>query len=362
VSEDGTGGRAPTGWLGHLRAGLTEPSSTALAVAFVIALGGMGALMGFARPDRLIGMHAYLARDARDERPFVTAEVLRAVMTPNDAGNVAILGASGIREAVSRRDAAELLLTAAGPTGLLHLTAGGLNTWEMVAVVDALWPVLDGVLVLGVGPTLFSLDPSEVVDLVKTPRFGFPAPVMDAEAVRLGYETPLRTGNYLWDQRTYYLSRMTIGRSRLLRGPARLDPHRFDALPAGDDDAWDMMEVRFPERIASYERNVEYHVELLGRMIRRVQQRGGVRILLTEAPLNPHALEIPLVRQWYETHVARMNELSREWGVPYERLDEEARLAAADFHDITHLSRQGARERFTRALVDRIARELEDRP
>jgi hypothetical protein len=358
MSVEGTPPSGTGRWAG-LRSGLVEPSYTALLVAAVVASACFAALLGFARPDRLIPVHAYLAENERDDRPFVTADVMNAVQNGGMAPHVAILGASGTREAVSRPDAAALIIEAAGvPVDVLHLTTGGQTTWEVLALVDALWPVLDGVLVVGVGPTLFSAEPAEVRDLVRTPRFGFASPAIDAEASRLGFDVPLRTGVYLWDQRSYFLSRMRIARSRVLRGPVQADPHRFDELPPPSDELWERIEDRFPQRIASYERNVAYHAELLGGLIRRMSERPGVRVLLVEAPINPASLESPLVRRWYGTHIERMSAWSRAWGVPYERLDEEAGLTAADFHDITHIASPAARSRYTRVLVDRIVREL----
>jgi hypothetical protein len=115
---------------------------------------------------------------------------------------------------------------------------------------------------------------------------------------------------------------------------------------------------RFPELIASFERNSTYHAELLGNLIQRLRAHGGTRIILLEAPLNPRALEHPLVRHWHDTHVRMLTRLSDEWGVPYVQLDTEAELAAADFYDATHIGSPKARSRFTQALVERIVPEL----
>ncbi len=320
----------------------------------------LAALLFLGTADRLIAVHPYLAQDGMDDRPFVTMAVLKASLAATDAPKVIFLGASSMREAIAR-PVADTALAGIYGSGtrpeVIHLTAGGQTLWEMLAIIDALEPALHGSVVIGVNPTLFSYDPASLAESITTARMGFASPALDAEARAGGIEVPRRTGLYLWDQRSYFLSRMLIARFRIFEGPASAQAHRFDGREPVADSVFERAERIFTKYVGLYERNHDYHTELLGRIVKHVQAKG-VRVVLVETPVNPAWLERPIGKRWYQTHVTHMTKTAGQWAVPYIHLDDSAVLSKSDFYDITHIGSSRARVRYTQVLTRRLTDEL----
>lgn len=345
---------APPSWVAEFREGALSSSVASLVAAVVVAALALAAVVVVGTPQRLQRVHPYLAAHGGDDRPFVTVEVLRILEEGSGVRRVVVLGASSMREAVAREEAGDRLRQALGDPGLevVHLTTGGQTPWEMLTLTEALLPVLEGVAVLGVNASFFGEDPDELPELLTTRRFGFAYPALSEEAQRLGIEVRDGTGNYLWDQRSYFLSRLVQARATLLRGPVAHEPHRPEG-PLHPPDEWHRYDGRTQAYSRLYERHFDRNALILGRIIERLRE-SGVQVVLVETPRSPRIEELPGFREWVREHDRRMTPLVAQWRVPYLRMDEPAALGAADFEDPVHISSPDARVRYTRALVDGI--------
>jgi hypothetical protein len=359
TTSDETPGPRPGRW-SLLRRGLLEPSLGAVATALVVASSCALGALAFGQPERLLALHPYLAEEGWDRPPFITVEVLRELREEGDPPRVMVLGASGMQFAVAGGEMTEVLRKATGESELrvLNMTAWGQSSWEMMAIAEALSPVLEGVVVFGVSPDLFTRPRGRLGELVSTPRYGFPSPAVDAEAARESFEVPRRTGVYLWDQRGYFFSRLMIARNRWLQGPAPSEPPPLEPPSDWSDEMWHELDERYAAELSLYESNADYHAELLVRLVQSLQSRG-VRPLVVEAPWNPRARREPGLHELHRLHTERMTALSATLGVTYARLDLETELEPGEFMDLTHLGSHAAQSRFTRALAERIAAELE---
>lgn len=97
------------------------------------------------------------------------------------------------------------------------------------------------------------------------------------------------------------------------------------------------------------------HVEIQQRQLRRAVEalsRGGVMVLVVEAPLHPLAVEIydTSLRQEFLDFARALETLP---GVTFLPLELHEPFTAEDFMDLTHLNRDGA-ARFTAPILDRL--------
>ncbi|MEZ4320683.1 MAG: hypothetical protein R3F61_24595 [Myxococcota bacterium] len=342
--------------------GLTTPSVSALAGAAgtVYLLAGLSvALVG---PGWLThGNVRWLASGPEDDYAYVTASVLDRTLSPDPTAQsretVVILGGSGTRESLT--DEADIEHRLAERLGrsvdVLDMTTDAQTVIEgagLLETVDAR-PLL---VVMGLGGHALATTADDLYTPYSMPRLGFRSPVVDSEFEQLGWPPLRETGWPLVDNRDFYLVRLPYLPVNLLRGGTSRAQHRYLGLPPLEPD---QIRTDFADLLDAMRANRDLHLGVVGRSIDRVRAGGG-EVVILEAPASEAWFGTPEESSFYAEVRASFANFTASRQVPLWNLDTEARLVHDDFRDPAHLNNTAAQARYTNALVDRIARELQD--
>lgn len=342
--------------------GATRPSLAALACTVVVA----GAIAAFGlsafRPEIMIGeWGAYFPENARDDYAFMSRDVMRIRRAPPAPLAVAVLGASGVEEALSSiEEMREEVATRTDLRPAVHnLTTKNLSLPEMASILEQVGPDFDGVAVLGVGVRSVTLRDKRFAQLMSRPRLAFTSEIVDEEARFAGVPVPWRSGNYLYDNRHFFSLRAEIFARNLWRGPPVRSTHPFISDEKIDGRPRRVMVSKIERLFQRYESLADANFERLGRLVDRLERYSNVSIVILEAPINTDWVTESKFGDVYAEHLRRAREFTAARGIPYWDLMAEAHVTPDDFYDWCHMRHADAQDRYTRVLSRRIAEALE---
>lgn len=201
----------PRAALQELWAGLTEPSTGAVAGALGVALACLVLCMALLTPALVAdGM---LVTWPGDDYAALAADVLRSSAAPRPVVNVVLIGSSASREAIEQPHRVELdLARALGvPPRTVRLrvfTAADLAAIEALAVVEQLPDGFADLVVVEVSARNVAVCPERLRALHRAPRLPFDGARAEDFLVEAGLVTPRwRTGNYFLDHHGFFLAR-----------------------------------------------------------------------------------------------------------------------------------------------------------
>lgn len=367
MASDDSGGASTTeegGFGQEFRAGLLTPSVSALAAASLVCI------VLFAASARLVGPWVvdpdhvrWFAATERDDAAFVASILTTLPDTPRDRPHVALLGASSMREAITSGADVERRLEAAIGRDLRVLELMTDNqAIEQSGALAALVPD-DVPTVVVIGVTLYGLgrDPELARFLAVRPRFGAELNELDAELELQGVPPRRLRGIPLLDDPGFYLRRLPSVPANLVSGGSVWERHRFrhkrpieiEELPTYADEliAWD-------DVIDGLTRHGDFRVEVVQRIVERIQTRGHVPVIAAGPRLRgwPHDPRADEAIEHYEALLDRIRQLP---GVHVWLLDE-AGLVRNDFVDVMHLRTANGTERYTAALIERLVPVVRD--
>ena len=353
----------PRPWI-DFREGLSRPSGPALALALAVPLAGFLACALAITPEAFVRLHPFFAAEPKDSDVFLSARALGlASESVSDQPSIVILGGSSLMSVVDP-DRLEGAVEAAtdAPARAVSLMNLGQSMLDTICLTDVVPAQLSGVIVVGTSLVEISrgLGAPGPDDPPLGSRFAFDSPTRDEHARSLGLEEPLRTGNFFWDHRSFFLPRLgALARNLLWRGPVEQKPRPWQELEGQQPLAERQVMGERLRRLAElgYPARSEESLRLLGERLDRLRARG-LRILLLEAPLAPLIVEEFLGRGFLEEHRRRMRSFAAERGFEYLDLAPDAGLTDADFFDHTHVFRAAAQQRFTDCLAGVVATRL----
>lgn len=331
--------------------GLKTPSISALAgaAATVYALGAL--CVATVGPSWLTdGNVRWLASGPEDDYAYATAAVLE--MDPGDE-TVVILGGSGTRESLSTEaDLEQALAERLGrPIDVLDMTTDAQTLIEGAGLLDEVGAPPHLLVVFGVGGHTLSTSTDDLYVPYSMPRLGFRNGVIDGEFARLGWPAARETGWPLVDNRNFYLVRLPFIPVNLLRGGTERAQHRFLGLPPL---AAENIHTDWSHLLGRFRENHAMNLEILGRSVDRVRERGG-RAVILEAPAWEAWFGSDEESAFYAEVHGAIARFAKDRGLPVWTLDRDAGLAHADFRDPAHLNNTDAQERYAQALVGRLA-------
>lgn len=349
-------------WTAFRRAAV-RPSLPALVGTFVVAVLVLCVAAAAITPRWLSSIDVgYLLYEPRDDYMFLTSRTYQIHYGDPQPLGVAILGGSSTMHAITDEDdlSAQLSAGMQQPIPVHNLCVGGVHVYEMCAVLDCLGDRVGGVVVINVSPYLLTLQQDSLQSVIDAPRIAIDSDVFDQEVRRTGIAPPRRTGVYLVDHRRFLAPRLWSGLQRLLTGPIdQPQRQRLGVRAAHKRVSWQWVAAVVEPAMS---RPDPYRVNLgvLSRMIQRQQQRGPARIVLLETTWAP-AVRQALDPRLFQHYDALMAGLASAHNVQYWNLNREAQLARDDFDDLNHINSAAARQRYTRALTDRLKSLLAER-
>jgi len=344
----------------RLLEGATRPSPAGL--LGTLAVTGIWVLLTalFLGPSTLAG-HRWVAEPI-DDFAWLAGNIVRYQQADAATLQVAVLGTSATREAISDGAGlqAELEVLLDRPVRVHLLTAGSLYPLEYLVVADHLPVGASGVLVVEVSERQLGLDPQTWRWLAANPRLPLDSPSYRTAVAEAGFEPRSRIpGLYLSEHLDFFAARLA---PRALQGfaPVPYDLHPVDVLAPPADRDWARMRENWEGWLASFEAYHEPVVPTLRGLVERAHGTTGSRVAFLQAPRNPQFIEwvagqAPVAGERNEAYQGRVQQLSRELGVPLWDLLEAADVRAEDFRDHAHLGEPEARERYTRALAEAVA-------
>ena len=204
-------------------------------------------------------------------------------------------------------------------------------------------------------PVLLAGTPADLSKLVAHPRLGFTSLAFDDEGRRAGIEVPRRTGNFFLDNHEFFFTRIPHGAVNLIAGPVERGHNRYVDRKPMTQASLDKEIERLRERLAGYEANVERNLGTLARLIARWRALGQTELAFLDSPVNPRLRGLVMDEGTRRAHRERIARFAREHGVHHWSLAKSAALEPDDFYDMTHLRTTAAKDRYTRALAERLA-------
>ena len=346
--------------------GATRPSLGSLIVAAVVTAVLFASCFIFITPE-LMGSeaHRYFAvnkLDAHNCASSARAQRLSCLELSQPA--VFILGTSSDRQALtSTGQLAHLIADQSNITpSVQDLTMAGETHWEMAALTDMLPERFDGVVLLGLGtgPPRFLLPVEELEGLLKRPRVGFVSKGFDHEVRLAQLRIPERTGNYFWDNRSFFASRLPYLFWNLVTVP--VDRMKYVVLnkirvPVFD---LDLQVQQMKEQLADYDERAEEGLGVFARIGEKVARRGRVAVVIVQSPVNPEFIARAWGSEFYEHHRRYVRKYAQQHGMLYWDLNDAAALTSDDFYDGFHLRSPQAQLRYTTVLAEELAELLQE--
>jgi hypothetical protein len=337
--------------------GLVSPSPVAVGIAVLLNALIFSALVLGLTPRFLASKPTgFLAENATDYDAFVTSQILALQAHPIVEPMVIVLGASTTRAALLYKDLSEGLDSRGfHDVRVVKLCTSRQSLWETLALVENLPAGARGVVVLGVGPSLFSMGSDDLTELAHHPRLGIRSKYLDSEFQAHAIPVRNRSANYFFDNAAFLLARLDVLPRTYLRSKrtAYVDS-RYVGKGAATTAAWELKGKRVDSRLAHLRENWLQNLGVLERIINLVRSRTNLKVVLVESPLNPRFVaqfDREALVAWHRQGLARF---ARTQGIPYVVLDQAAGLSADDFFDWAHLSDPAAIKRSADAVLGAV--------
>lgn len=339
----------------------TRPSPLALFGALTVTAGLFVASFLLVTPDRIAGDNSgYFLESRGDEYAVLTFDMLTLDQNPPAGPGVFVLGASGMREALTNeRDLQRRLVERGIPDAeAVNLTAGGLATWDMITLLDNLPAMATGVVVLPLTPATLSRRPERLNELVENPLLALRSDALDEECRRLDIQPPARHANFFRTHYKFFLPRLDNLMVNLVRGPVRPKRHLVETNRSfTEQELAHSLEVR-SRWVSRYPTVRDVNLPPYRRMIERLTGRG-FQVLLVEGIINPRMQEtvmaLPGAEETWALYRKDAEALAALPGVKVLDAPVVCDLAPEDFVDSAHIGDPDARARFTAAIADSVA-------
>lgn len=341
--------------------GLVGPSLAALLGAGLVSLATLGLCLRLITPELLLS--GFFVTFSGDDEASLTAAALSSEQTPVNRMELALMGSSASREALESVHGVELRVASSldlEPRDVTFraLTAGALTHVNAVALVDRLPKDFQGLIVLEISERNVSLSLREATDPIEGPRLPLDSELFDEAMVKLGVETPRRTGVLFLDHYRFFLARPGAI-ARLWRGPVEPAFHQIESFPAPTETEWVEIERRSTDWTRDYPERAPINLELYRWLIEHLLARPGVGVALLQAPRNPDISARAYANSEAGPMWARfrrdVEQLAARCGVPLWRIDEDLKLDGAMFRDGAHIDVAEGRRLFTEELARRVA-------
>ena len=297
-----------------------------------------------------------------DSDAFVTSELEAMKDEPTDKPLLAIAGASvtyssfGTEEEIQR----DFRKATGIDVDVALLSSGRIPISSANMILDRLPKNRPVIAVLGIGPSRFTMDRTEVESPYRTTRFGITSPADQAIRKDLGVNTRTPTGFVAIDQGGFYIARLGAFVRNLaltvVRGHGMVrNDERYIGLTASDK----FLELRAQAVVSRFENaeaNWNLNARLLERAIRLAQSRKNITLVMVEHPINPDFVANQLGQDRYAAHLAKMDALARRNNVTYWKLGYDLKLDRTNFYDWAHISSEEGQGRLRRLLVQRIGK------
>jgi len=338
------------------RAAVSRPSLGAVVVTLAVAAAQLLFVGWLVTPEFVAANPpGDLMADPRDHDALVThaAQTLRL----GDVGelSVTLIGNSAFRESFSSaEDIAKALSKEIGrPVAVHDLTAGGVRVWDVGTLSDSVPVGYRGVVVMS---TSAVADPALIRERHELPRFAIASDAFDDESRRAGLPPRPRTGIYVADFSGFFLPRASSMLRARLTAPVEPLRHMYLGRTMGAEYR-KVMKTMLLARAHDYPKFRAEHYAAVGRNVDRLE---GSKVVLIQPPLNRSVVEPVYGATLLEQMARDREELAREMGIEFWSLDDEAALADTDFFDYCHLNNHDAMVRYTRVLVEGLARVLNE--
>ncbi len=345
------GGAETADFWRELGLSFVTPSPPALGTAAVVLAAGWLLLAASITPELVAEKSEYFAADRMDYDAFVTGRVQGLARRPSPT--VVLLGASGMRLSVSRVEHIEEHLSRrlGGSHDVMSLVTDGQSWLETLALVEELPESFGGLIVVDVNPSRLHV----LANLTESGRYeyrlGFRNRVFEDANAPAGIVSS--TSVYFWDNRLFFLPRMSHVVANLWSGPpeefVRAAYNAFERRDA--PQLWDKERKRVQNRVLP---GCEAH--LRGFLETLVQTAGehASRLVLLETPLSARGRRELYGADRYELFRSRSRSFAEEHAISYWDLAAEAELGDEDFIDWVHVGHGDARRRYTRVLSEAL--------
>ncbi|MBD3788514.1 MAG: hypothetical protein IE922_16430, partial [Sphingomonadales bacterium] len=219
---------------GAFIAALTTPGKLSVIVTAAVAAGLCLAFAVFVQWAETSGHADLFANDPIDHNAFASADVAALSDRPDDPPLLAIIGASVTRSSFGTT--AEIADALAARTGqraeVVNLCTGRQPILSHIALIENLPRQRPVTIVLGIGPSRFSIDRANLQELYDGDYLAVSGPVEQALARQIGLDPGLNTGISLVDHGIFYAGRTTalvknLGRLLLHRPPVRHNEEQY---------------------------------------------------------------------------------------------------------------------------------------
>jgi hypothetical protein len=296
-----------------------------------------------------------------DSQTHATHQLLAA--TPSEDPSILVFGTSVMVRCIKDAPTLKQLIAeqTSAAANVYNLTTDSQTTWEIEAMIDRFPAGGHGVVLLGTSYGVWMNSVSDLEQLVRAPKLGFPTPTIDAAARADGISVPLRTGVFGIDSSKYFLAHRTSVLKNLINGgPEYGDPLDAYWMPlVNNQDFWDEEIAQLPDLVAQVEANLDANLETVRRTIRNIKQKGDYSIVLYEAPINPGWLEVDGGEAFFSKIRRALQNLADDEGVVFAAARDQVPFEAKDFVDFEgHLGNDDIRMACTRDVAETIAGEL----
>lgn len=344
----------------HFVRGLTNPSGMAVVtmILTVVAL-AVACLLGLSSLMRS-DYAPLLADSPTDHQLFVTAEVEKLSTVDDDRPLLAIIGASVTRSSFGRTSEIEQSAKeiAGDDFQVINFASGRQNLLEHLIFIGRLPNDRKTTIVLGVGPSRFTVTKDGLAEVVLNLRYGADSELFRDEAERLGLKLRPDTGWLLVDHYNFYLPRLWSIPKNFLRFAVgrRIEQNEREYVGTRKPEHFFRTHSESViERFGDSDEALALNKELLIRTLNYVADQPNLEIVLVEHPINPRFIDEFLGRDRYMEHIDFMKKISDEHGVAYWTLGLDAELGDENFNDWAHISSAEAQRQLRTMLITRLA-------
>ncbi len=343
------------GVAGDFYRGLTLPNWPALAICFsLVAIAFLALLFGLTADivsrygDRLF------TADPFDFELYATVDALSLSRNSREGPIVIVTGGSTIREAMSKDLLEGHFNSRLYPAPrVFKLTTAFQTLAETAGFLEMIPDGARGGVIVGVTPPVLFQGPAG--NRPSRGNIGFRSTVLDRERAEHGFARRYPTGNYLIDNWSFFLPRLSLPLTRLTRPLARGDLEFLSREPLSREerqtedqdisDRWDNLQ---PEAL-------EESFEFIREMIEELQGRTLMSVLIVEAPVSDGFLREYDRETMFHDIRKRTQTLAIEMGVDYIDLNSSLDLPDSAFYDWAHLSDMDAVVRCTELVAHRAS-------
>ncbi|MEO2048084.1 MAG: hypothetical protein ABGX16_16130 [Pirellulales bacterium] len=343
----------------HFWHGLTRPSLTAIIIACGVSTGTF-ILLAFAITAEFMSHSGdvIFAATNRDYDVFSSTRALRLKSERPQIPKLILLGGSTMRATFLEGDLRDTLANAGlGGVEVVKLCTSRQLLWDSLAFIDTLPVGARGVLMLGVSPGQFTTSRDELLQRIRKPRLAFQSQVQNETAAILTIAPKRReTGIYALDNIRFLLGRVRAIASNVTTdsAPQMVDSWYIGRYPLPRDQYMDQS-VKVQNRFELYEVNRKANFTILDALVKAVQLRTKLKLVLVEMPINPSFIEVYSLQGLISQHEQRMHEFSREHDIRYVVMEKLLALKPTAFYDWAHLNDPETVRRASQSVVSKIA-------